>query len=137
LKNLLTKITIAILFAISLTACGTSPQKSTPEMKGQLFAAPADKVYAASTTALGVLECGFSTNTPTYIACTRERKMGVMVGSGGETISVYIEAKTPTSSEVKVDTAKHFVGILGQSNWDDEVLAEIEKALVTTTKPKK
>jgi hypothetical protein len=137
LKNLLTKIILAIFFAISLSACGTSPQKATPEMKGQLFPAPADKVYAASLTALGILECGFSTNTPTYIACTRERKMGVMVGSGGETISVYIEAKTPTSSEVKVDTAKHFVGILGQSNWDDEVLAEIEKALVTTTKPKK
>ncbi len=130
MKNIFYKFSIPFLFILVLNACGTPPVKATPDMKGLSLSSPPDKVHKAALDALAAIECEINTNTaPSYVDCKRPNKVGLAVGSGGETISVYIEAKSATSSEVKVNTAKSFVGFAGQRNWDDQVISEIEKSL--------
>ena len=55
--------------------------------------------------------------------------MGFFVGSGGETIGLWLATLAPDKTEVKVTTSKSVVGIAGQKNWDDAVIAEITKTL--------
>ena len=59
----------------------------------------------------------------------RPRKVGLFVGSGGETVGGWLEPVGEQQTRVRVDTAKSFVGIAGQKNWDAEVLAQMEKTL--------
>jgi len=106
---------------------------STPNMKGAkagtVFPQPIAKVQKASVDALTVTGFNIKKQEPTYVEGTRPRKMGVFVGSGGETVGVSLAEQAPDKTEVKVVTSKTFVGGAGQKNWDKEVLAEITKAL--------
>lgn len=128
-------ISFSLIALLATTACGTPPVKATPEMKGKTFSAPSDKVFSAVIKAFEVVECTVNTNNGTnYADCKRPNKVGLFVGSGGETISAYVEGKSAKETEVKVNTAKSFVGYAGQRNWDEDVLAEIEKALAALPK---
>jgi hypothetical protein len=59
----------------------------------------------------------------------RPRKVGFFVGSGGETVGIWLEPLGPDQTHVLVTTATTAAGRLGQKNWDNEVLAEMEKSL--------
>jgi hypothetical protein len=63
-------------------------------------------------------------NTPTYVEGRRPNKMGLMVGSGGETIKIWLSA-AGAQTQVKVTTEKSFAGMVGQKSWDSEVLAAL------------
>src|SRR6185437_14896840 len=60
-----------------------------------------------------------------YVDGSRPHKMGLMVGSGGESAAVWLSPLGPSRTAVKVSTAKSLLGILGQKNWDAEIIAEI------------
>jgi hypothetical protein len=59
----------------------------------------------------------------------RWHKIGVFVGSGGETVSVSLSAASDGKIDVVVRTKKSIVGIVGQNYWDEPVLAEMKKTL--------
>lgn len=112
----------------TLSACSSTPTQPTSE-PGAKFEHTISDVHAAALSALS--EHGFevSTNEETYIEGKRPHKVGALVGSGGETIGVWLLAINSETTQVKVDTAKSFVGMAGQKDWDDEVMASIRAAL--------
>jgi len=65
----------------------------------------------------------------TFMEAERPRHMGLFVGSGGEICRVWLNSVSPDETEVKVDSAKTFVGMIGQKEWDSTVLAEILRDL--------
>jgi hypothetical protein len=55
--------------------------------------------------------------------------MGFFVGSGGETFRVWLESLDASRTRVTEKNSKSFVGIVGQKNWSDEFMREMDKAL--------
>jgi hypothetical protein len=58
--------------------------------------------------------------------------MGLLVGSGGETVKIFLYPETETETRVWVDTNLSFVGIAGQQNWSKQVLQQMTEILNTT-----
>ena len=83
----------------------------------------------AAVDALTVTGFDIKKQEPTYVEGYRPHKVGLFVGSGGETVGIWLTAQGADKTEVKVRTAKSLVGALGQKNWDDQVLAEMAKSL--------
>ncbi|NOT54974.1 MAG: hypothetical protein HOP18_10245 [Deltaproteobacteria bacterium] len=96
---------------------------------GTVFAQPVEKTQKAAVDALVVLGFEIKKTEPLHIEGYRPHKVGLFVGSGGETAGVWLESIGADQTRVVVDTAKSFVGIVGQKNWDSEILAEMSKAL--------
>lgn len=122
-------ITLSLLLGlVVLSACSATPTRPASEA-GVEFAYSIQDVHAAALSALS--EHGFEvvTNQETYIEGKRPHKVGLVVGSGGETIGVWLSGKDDKTTQVTVDTAKSFAGMAGQKNWDDEVLSSIRSAL--------
>jgi hypothetical protein len=94
-----------------------------------VFQQPIDKVQKASVDALTVTGFDIKKQEPTYVEGYRPHKIGFFVGSGGETVGLWLAALAPDKTEVKVSTSKSVAGIAGQKNWDDAVMAEITKTL--------
>ncbi|MGC1521434.1 MAG: hypothetical protein WA803_07840 [Steroidobacteraceae bacterium] len=95
------------------------------------FDQPMTAVHKAAVDALAVIGCTIKKEDPAYIEGKRERKFGVFVGSGGETVSVTLSEAAPGKVGVDIRTARTFVGAAGQKNWDKPVLDEITKQLST------
>ena len=103
----------------------SSPPDAAPNAE---FSQPIAKVQEASVNALVVLGCEIKKQLPNYVEGKRTRKVGAFVGSGGETLRVWLsEANGKTA--IRVSTDKTFVGGAGQKNWDAEVVAEITKGV--------
>jgi hypothetical protein len=119
----------ALLAAILplLVACASTP--ALPEAAGVVFAQPLEKTRQGAVDALVVLGFDLKKQDPAYIEGFRPRKIGLFVGSGGETVGVWLEPVGDQQTRVRVDTAKSLAGIVGQKNWDAEVLAQMEKTL--------
>ena len=111
----------------ALAGCSSTPVQ--PEMEGVVFESPTEVVQKAGIDALVVTGFDVEKVEPLYIEGFRPRKIGLLVGSGGETVGIWLENLGPSKTRVRVDTAKSFVGIVGQKNWNTEVLAEMIKTL--------
>lgn len=83
------------------------------------------EAHKSALQALTKLDCEIKADTATYVAGFRRRHIGVLVGSGGETLKIWLEEISATQSRVTVSTSKSLLGIAGQKNWDDEVAALI------------
>jgi hypothetical protein len=116
-----------VLIAPLLVACASAPD--LPQAPGVVFARPVEKTRQGAVDALVVLGFDVKKQEPTYVEGFRPRKVGLLVGSGGETVGIWLEPGGEQRTRVRVDTAKSFVGIAGQKNWDAEVLAQMEKTL--------
>jgi hypothetical protein len=128
--NTLNLVSILALGGLISLVAGCASTPNAKEAKaGSVFPHPIAKVQKASVDALTVIGCEIKKQEPAYAEGYRPRKMGLFVGSGGETVGVWLAEKTPTQTEVKVTTAKTFAGRAGQKDWDKEVLAEITKTL--------
>jgi hypothetical protein len=92
------------------------------------IAYPMAKVLDAAKQALAAYGCNVKNEKPDYLECTRDRHVGVMVGSGGEKITVQLIAKS-SETRVEVKTGKGFVGRLGKRNWSTPVFEEMMKTL--------
>ena len=63
-----------------------------------------------------------------YLECTRDRHVGVVVGSGGEKVTVKLSAKG-SETRVEIKTGKGFVGRLGKKNWSTPIFDDMIKTL--------
>lgn len=116
--------------ALALAACASTPTRPTADSnKAVKFAQPAAKVHQVAVDSLVVLGFDVKVEKPDYVEGFRPHKVGLFVGSGGETVGVWLTPIGDAATRVEVDTARSFVGIAGQKVWDDDVLNEMEKAL--------
>jgi hypothetical protein len=111
-----------------MAGCASTPQAKDAKVSA-VFQHPIEKVQKASVDALTVTGFDVKKQEPTYVEGTRPRKIGFFVGSGGETVGVWLAAQAPDKTEVKVTTATTLAGRLGQKDWNNEVIAELTKTL--------
>ena len=112
---------------LSAGACYSTP--SRPAYAGPTFPKPAEAARKAAVNALVVLGFDVERNEPLYVQGAKPRKLGLVVGSGSETVGVWLESLESMRTRVTVNTAKSSFGILGQKGWSAEVLAEMEREL--------
>jgi len=91
---------------------------------------PMAQVLGAAKQALITYGCDIESKKekPDYLECTRSRHVGVLVGSGGEKITVRLSPKG-NETRVLIETGKGFVGRLGKKNWSTPVYNEMMKTL--------
>jgi hypothetical protein len=130
---------LALLFA----GCATTSSRAGAEMskeeilnhedvKGKtptVFQQPLDKVREATLRALSFVGCEIKKQQTYYIEGHRPEKMGLFVGSGGETVQVFLYPQADNETHVWVDTDMSFLGIAGQRDWNDKVIAELYRIL--------
>jgi len=121
--------TIFLCIASALVAGCASTPVAGDAVAQTVFAQPIERVQKAAVDALVVTGFDVTKQEPAYVEGFRPRKVGFFVGSGGETVGVWLTKQGPNKTEVKVDTAKSFVGIVGQKTWDTEILNEMSKSL--------
>ncbi|MCB9747858.1 MAG: hypothetical protein H6755_05555 [Candidatus Omnitrophica bacterium] len=63
--------------------------------------------------------------TDNYIQGKRPNKIGFFVGSGGETIGIWLESISEDKTSVLIKNKKSFVGYVGQQNWEREIRKEM------------
>lgn len=112
--------------ASTSTPTATNPPDAKPET---VFEQPLAKTQQAAVDALTVVGCGIKKQEPSYVEGSRPHKMGLFVGSGGETIKITLVSLEPQKTSVTVKTEKSFVGFAGQKNWDKQVLEAMTKEL--------
>lgn len=121
-------VPMLLLVVVVLAGCAATPTK--PETEGVIFQKPVDVVQKAAVDAIVVMGFDVKKSDPLYVEGYRPGTMGVLfVGSGGETVGIWLESFEVTKTRVRVCTAKSLYGILGQKNWNAEILAEMEKNL--------
>ena len=139
-------IRLGLLMAAGLLAgCASSPKQEPTVNAGQppalarmpsrgepatVFEQPLAKTRQAALDALVVVGCKIKKQEPTYVDGRRPNKMGLFVGSGGETLKIWLEEVGPTKTSVRVKTSKSLIGIVGQKDWDTEVLMQMHTALL-------
>ena len=106
-------------------------KSKTDKKKGvaKVFSASLDDTRKAAVS--GLKKNGFLIKDDSGNTITGERpnRIGLLIGSGGEKISVELKTLGDMSTEARVKTKKTFVGYAGQKNWDDEVIAAMTSAL--------
>ncbi len=116
------------LAVMVLAGCASTPEQEAREQQ-YLFESSLDDTKRAAVEALTVLGFKIEEETPSYIRGPRPHQVGLFVGSGGETVGIWLEPASAGKTGVKVDTAKSFVGYVGQKDWDTEIIAEMRKSL--------
>jgi hypothetical protein len=103
------------------------PSKGSKDVD-QTVAYPMARVLDAAKQAFATYGCDVKKEKPDYLECTRDRHVGVMVGSGGEKVTLQLTAKGD-ETRVEVKTGKGFVGRLGKKNWSTPIYDEMMKVL--------
>ncbi len=121
-------LALVLPLLLLLTSCASVPRRPGGDV-GVIFEKPLADVRAAAIDALVV--CGFDIKKEedNYLQGLRPRKMGLFVGSGGETVGVWFDEQGAAKTYVEVNTAKSFVGLVGQKNWNNAVLGEMKRLL--------
>lgn len=142
----ITLSSIATLTALLILAgCASAPPEkqesvsmtkeqilSRPDVKGRppvVFAKNIDEVRQAGLRALTFVGCEIKTQEPLFLSGHRPSKVGLFVGSGGETVNVLLYPQSETETHVWVETHKSFAGIAGQQGWNKQVLDEMTQLL--------
>lgn len=118
---------LLVIVSTLIAGCASTPvaSESAPQA---VFQQPIEKVQKAAVDALVVTGFDVTKQEPAYVEGFRPRKVGFFVGSGGETAGVWLTEQGRDKTKVKVDTARSLVGIVGQKNWDTEILNEMRKS---------
>jgi hypothetical protein len=103
------------------------PSKGSKDVD-QTVAYPMDKVLDAAKQAIATYGCSVKKEKTDYLECTRDRHVGVFVGSGGEKVKVKLSAKG-SETRVQISTGKGFVGRVGKKNWSTPIFDEMMKIL--------
>jgi hypothetical protein len=141
-KQVLGSILMASFGMLLITGCASTTKHATPLTKEQILEQPdvkkkapvvfkkgVDDVRQAGVRALTFVGCEVKVQEPFFLAGRRPNKVGLFVGSGGETIKMFLYPPSETETHVWVDTDMSFVGIAGQQTWDDKVFAELKNLL--------
>lgn len=119
-------IAAGLLLLAGCSATPTKPGDSTPSI---VYDKPAAEVQKAAVDALQANGFVVSKTNAGYIEGSRPHKVGLVVGSGGESAGVWLSPIGSAKTSVKVSTAKSFAGMAGQKNWDKEIIAEMDKGV--------
>jgi hypothetical protein len=90
---------------------------------------PIEEVRPAAARALTAVGCQLNAQEEFLLRGRRPNKFGLFVGSGGETVKVFLYPKSPNETDVWVDTDLSFVGIAGQQGWNKQVIEELSRIL--------
>lgn len=123
-----TQIILLGLVSALVVGCASTPVAGDAAPIA-VFQQPIEPVQKAAVDALVVTGFDVTKQEPAYVEGFRPRKVGFFVGSGGETVGIWLAEQGPNKTEARVDTAKSLVGIVGQKNWDAEILSEMRKSL--------
>ena len=133
-KHTLIRSLVAVVLTLSVVTYALANQeKENDPSKGskdvdQTIAYPMDKVLDAAKQAIATYGCSIKKEKPDYLECTRDRHIGVFVGSGGEKVKVKLSAKD-SETRVQINTGKGFVGRVGKKNWSTPIFNEMMKIL--------
>ncbi len=106
--------------------------QNNSDVKGKpptTFAQPLARVNEAAARALVSVGCVVKRQESYFASGFRPQKMGLFVGSGGETVKIFMLPQGDKVTNVWVDTDLSFVGMAGQQNWNKQVLAELSNLL--------
>ena len=127
-------VALGLTLSVAISTLGyqekDDPSKDSKDID-QTVAYPMDKVLDAAKQALATYGCSVKKEKPDYLECTRDRHIGVFVGSGGEKVKVKLSAKG-SETRVQIQTGKGFVGRVGKKNWSTPIFNEMMKALKTS-----
>ena len=121
-----------------VSGCGTPITHSSPLTKEQILLEPdvkakdpvvfqkgLEEVRQAGLRSLVAVGCEIKTEEPLFLAGVRPQKMGLFVGSGGETVKIFLYPQAADVTQVWVDTDLSFVGMAGQQSWDKQVFQSL------------
>lgn len=135
---------VVVALSAGLVGCGSNPKpkggknlteeevlqnEDVKKKPPVVVAEPLDRVHEAALRALTGVGCEVQRNEPYFVAGRRPNKFGLFVGSGGETVKIFLLPSGDKETRVWVDTDLSFVGIAGQQGWDEQVLAGIRDNL--------
>jgi hypothetical protein len=125
-------IALALMLSVVISAPANQEKENDPS-KGskdvdQTVSYPMDKVLDAAKQAIATYGCSVKKEKTDYLECTRDRHIGVFVGSGGEKVKVKLSAKG-NETRVQISTGKGFVGRVGKKNWSTPIFNEMMKIL--------
>jgi hypothetical protein len=112
---------------------------SHPDVKGHppvVFAKNLEEVRQAGLRSLTFVGCKLKTQQPLFLSGDRPHKFGLFVGSGGETVNVFLYPESDTETHVWVETHKSFVGMVGQQGWNKQVIDQMTQLLTSTASNK-
>ncbi|WP_250622999.1 hypothetical protein [Pinirhizobacter soli] len=112
-----------------LAGCSATPTKPSQGAPGIVYDKPEATVQKAAVDALAANGFEILKSEPEYVEGSRPHKIGVVVGSGGESAGVWLSSLGSDKTSVKVNTAKSSFGIVGQKNWDKEIIAGMDNSL--------
>ncbi len=107
--------------AESRTRKDTGPQT-------RFYAMPVDKVKKAALDAFETLDFTVHSQDGDQIEASKKRHIGVVIGAGGERVTLDIEAVNQdgqSGTKVTGSTKKSKSGVIGQKSWTAAVLAQI------------
>lgn len=124
-------ITTVLIFLLAsfISGCASTPQQSDENLN-EVFYETMENTQAAAVDALTALGFKVKKNEANYVEGYRPIKVDLSARSGGETIGVWINPVGKDKVDVKVNTAKSRLGIVGQKTWNNELIAEMKKALL-------
>lgn len=124
----------SLFFMFFLASCASTPSKPLDTDKGRSFVAQSSlqDTYNAAKSALAEFNFALEKDTPNYLQGSRARQVGLLVGSGGETAGIWLEAQGDKQTHVLVDSAETFVGYAGQKDWSEEIINSIKRNLDET-----
>jgi hypothetical protein len=112
-----------------LAGCEDEEFKSGGQKEvSRFYAAPPEDVWKAAVATLNGMDFNIHKNTEKEIEATRRRNIGVVVGAGGEKVTLTLKKATNqgrSGTMVTGETKKSFVGRLAQRTWTDAVLAQM------------
>lgn len=114
---------------LALAGCSATPTKPADAVPSVVYNKPEVAVQKAAVDALVANGFVISKSDAEYVEGARPHKMGLVVGSGGESAGVWLASLDSDKTSVKVSTAKSFAGMAGQKNWDKEIIAEMDKSI--------
>lgn len=114
---------------LGLAACSATPTKPADGKPSVIYDKPEAQVQKAAIDALTDNGFVISKSDAELVEGSRPHKMGALVGSGGESAGVWLSAEGADKTAVKVSTAKSMVGLMGQKDWDKDIIASMDKSL--------
>ncbi len=118
------KMIIVVLLVCFMSGCASVPKQ--PELKeGIVVEKNLTDAKASALDALVVNGFEVQKDTETYVQGKRPNKIGLFVGSGGETVGIWLEVMDDNKTRVLIQNKKSLVGYIGQQNWEREIRKEM------------
>jgi hypothetical protein len=118
---------IACVVFLGVAAAFTAGCSSTP-VTGS-FPFPLDRVQRAAVDAVVMNGFDVQKEQPTCVEGHRPHKIGLFLGSGGETVTISLRPHEPSGTDVTVETTMSLLGIVGQRSWSADVFDQMRESL--------